>query len=131
MIVAGALLALGTPGHAQSVLSPGRHQLVAQGSDGWTWYLVKDSRRAVKTGDATVHGFWMTGVNAGSIGGRFSKVEVKLVCAGAGWYVPTHVTLYDASKRVLRDMLTGDDAANWTKVLAGNPMDGARRFICG
>jgi hypothetical protein len=72
----------------------------------------------------------MTGVNTNAVGARYAKVEVKYACAAQGWYVPTHVTLYDGARKVVSDTLTGDDPANWKAAEPGKPMDGVRPWAC-
>jgi len=126
-----ALLALATAGAAQTPVASSRNQLVGVGSDGWRWYAIKDSKKLVSTSPYTIYHFWMTGENPGSQSPRYGKVEVNFACTGVGWFVATHVTLYDSKSRVVRDMLTGDDPANWARVTSGNPMEGAGRWACG
>lgn len=129
-LFAAALLTLTTATGAQTPAGSARHQLVGVGSDGWRWYAVKDSKRLLGTSPYRVYGFWMTGENPASPGARYGKVQVKFACTGVGWFVATHVTLYDSRRRVVRDMLTGDDSPNWERVASGNPMDGAGRWAC-
>ena len=88
-ILAVALLALASAGGAQTTYSPARHLLVGSDPSGWTWYVVKDSKRLVLSGPTKVYQFWMTGVNPQSPY-RYGKVEVKMACTGPGWYVATH-----------------------------------------
>jgi len=126
-----ALLALATAGTARTPVDSARHQLVGVGSDGWRWYAVKDSKKLLQTSPYAIYRFWMTGENPALQSPRYGKVEVKIACTGVGWFVATHVTLYDSKSRIVRDSLTGDDPANWTRVTSGNPMEGAGRWACG
>jgi hypothetical protein len=127
-ILAVALLALATAGGAQTPYSPARHQVVSSDPSGWTWYVVKDSKRLLQS-SPKVYRFWMTGVNPQSAN-RYGKVEVKMACSGSGWYVATHVTIYDTARRIVSNTITGDDAANWVQVEAGKPMAGAFPWAC-
>jgi hypothetical protein len=122
-------MALATAGSAQAP-SPGRHLLVGVGSDGWRWYAVKDSKKLIQSAPYTTYRFWLMGENPGLQSPRYGKVEVNFACTGVGWYVAKHVTLYDSSRRIVRDILTGDASANWERITPGNPMDGAGRWAC-
>lgn len=128
-ILTAALMALATAGSAQAP-SPGRHLLVGVGSDGWRWYAVKDSKKLIQSAPYTTYRFWLMGENPGLQSPRYGKVEVNFACTGVGWYVAKHVTLYDSSRRIVRDILTGDASANWERITPGNPMDGAGRWAC-
>ncbi|MBV8686596.1 MAG: hypothetical protein JOZ90_11805 [Alphaproteobacteria bacterium] len=97
-------------------------------ADGVSWFL---KRGSLQTADATgkVYGFWIRSENPATQRARQTMVQVKLAC-GQGWYVPLHVTLYDANGRILRDDVKGDAAANWVKVEAGGVVDVASKWVC-
>ncbi|HEX8193438.1 MAG TPA: hypothetical protein VF552_11120 [Allosphingosinicella sp.] len=128
ILLAAALAASAAGAHAQA---PELGPVVQDVPGRWIWRLRPDSVVPVNIPGiaANAQEFWIVGENRGTSGARFAHARIGLDCRG-NRFVRERLVSLDADRNVITDNSVGDHPSNWTAILAGTSIDGARRLLC-